>query len=129
MSPTGLSTILQSMASVVNTDVYVEKLEALITKLTENGIVINASEIRIAYLNNIKWRDDHFHYIDEWFQTPEETTTQTTAPPPPITTTTTSTTTSVTPPTTTTEPTDSANSIILSFGLLIACLTLNLLSK
>lgn len=113
------------MAPLINSDVYVERLEALITKLTLNGIVINTSQIRNVYLNNIEWQNNHFHYVEEWFRTPQETTTpQTTAP-------TTTPSSSVTPPTTTTttEPTDGANSIILSFGLLITCLTLNLFRK
>lgn len=95
------------------------------SKAVENGIVINTSEIRRIYLDGITWHDDHFDAIVGWL-TPDEDTTVITIPPtvPPTDPPTQPTTQPTNSPTT--EPPSSAHSIILSFGLFIACLVLNL---
>lgn len=101
------------MASLVNSNAFVEKIEALITKLLQNGIDLNASQIRTAYLDNIKWHSEHFEHIEEWFGQREVTISPTNLPTDPPT----------NPPTN--PPTDApgdANSLVLSFGLFIACL-------
>lgn len=105
------------MASLINSNEFVIKIEALITKLSTNGVALNASQIRTVYLDNIKWENEHFPHIEEWFSSPEPTTSVPTNPP---------TNPSTNDPTqSTTDAPSVGNSLVPLFGLFIACLMIN----
>ncbi|KAG4075971.1 hypothetical protein HA402_003797 [Bradysia odoriphaga] len=123
-----LNDVIKSLASLLNSNENIAQFETLINKLVENGISLDVSEIEALYMDGVTWHNNHFQAIIDWFGPDEETTTQTTVtevptnqptnPPtdPPTT----------QPPQTTDAPSSAPTGVILSFGIAIVCLALNL---
>lgn len=73
-----MNTVLQSMTALINSEENVEKLETLMNKVSEGGIIIDTTQIRSIYGGNMQWQNQYFQQIDEWFENQSTSTTATT---------------------------------------------------